>query len=130
MFNQVITIINKRFNKTTREYDYIVNSVNGFWSSNNGIVISNVMLLKNSGVVARILLSESGYLDPITFKSSTSTNNWTLQNDDYIIKGAISETTNININDIIKKYDCKKINNVAIKDYGSTDMQHFEITGE
>lgn len=55
-------------------------------------------------------------------------NGWTLQNGDFIIKG------NININEVngikdLKDYEVFEINVIDIKDFGSPNMQHFEIRG-
>lgn len=132
MFTKDITIINKRFNQALRKNEYVISEIKGFWSSNNGITLSNTSLVKSNGVVVRVLLSEKGYLSPKEFNNAQNGNNkvWTLQNDDYIVKGKISEQSITTINTILDKYECMKITNVSIKDYGSQDMQHFEVSGE
>lgn len=130
MFDKDITVINKWFNKSTKMNEYKIHYVKGFWSSNDGISISDTQLVKSDGLTARILMSEIGYVDPKTFQKLSSINDeWTLQNDDYLVKGQIEDTFT-NINEILDNYECMKITNVAIKDYGSEDMQHFAITGE
>lgn len=130
MFDKDITIINKWFNKTTKMNEYKIHHLKGFWSSNNGISISDTQLVKADGLIARILMSEAGYIDPKEYQKLTTINDeWTLQNDDYLVKGKI-EIEVKSINDILDNYECMKITNVAIKDYGSDDMQHFAVTGE
>ena len=130
MFDKDITIINKWFNKTTKMNEYKVHHVKGFWSSNNGISISDTQLVKSDGLTARILMSEDGYVDPKSFQRLSVVNSeWTLQNDDYLVKGKIEDTFT-SISEILDSYECLKITNVAIKDYGSEDMQHFAVTGE
>lgn len=125
MFNQDITIVNKWFNTVTKRPEYRTHSLKGFYSSNNGIGINGVDLVKNDGFVARILMSEDGYVSPSAFQSNPI--GWTLQKDDYVVKGIVSNITSLNDLDNLEHF---KITNFAIKDYGSTDMQHYEISGE
>lgn len=126
MFDKDITIINKWFNIETKQNEYKISHVKGFWSSNKGISISDTQLIKNDGLIVRILMSEEGYLSPKEFQ--TSGNGWTLQNDDYLVKGIVESVSTIS--KLKDNYECMKITNVAVKDYGSIDMQHYEISGE
>ena len=71
-------------------------------------------------------MSEKGYVNPKSFAGEEGT--WTLQNDDYLVKGIVDNVDTITT--ILDNYECLKITNVAIKDYGSNDMQHFAVTGE
>lgn len=126
MFDKDISIINKWFNKETKLNEYKIHHLKGFWSSNKGISISDTQLIKNDGLIVRILMSESGYVKPNEFQNTG--NGWTLQNDDYLVKGLVDSVNTIaNLKD---NYECMKITNIAIKDYGSIDMQHYEISGE
>ena len=110
--------------------EYKIHHLKGFWSSNDGISISDAQLVKSDGLIARILMSEAGYINPKEYQKLTTINDeWTLQNDDYLVKGKI-EIEVKSINDILDNYECMKITNVAIKDYGSSDMQHFAVSGE
>lgn len=124
MFNQELTIINKVYDKKTHQNTYKTSFVHGFWSSSDGISISGVNLVKNKGFKAVILMSEQGYVNPKEYIGE----GWTLKNDDYIVKGIVEEVTTIT--KVIDSYECMKITNVAIKDYGSEDMYHFEVSGE
>lgn len=126
MFDKDITVINKYFNKSTKLNEYKVHHVKGFWSSNSGISISDIQLIKSDGLIVRILMSEKGYVNPKSFAGEEGT--WTLQNDDYLVKGIVDNVDTITT--ILDNYECLKITNVAIKDYGSNDMQHFAVTGE
>lgn len=126
MFNQDLTIVNKWFNKNTKRNEYKVSHVKGFYSSNNGISINGTDLVKSDGFIARILMNEEGYKSPKVFQNNPV--GWTLQNDDYIIKGIIDSVNSIS--EIKDNYECMKITKVAIKDYGSFDMQHYEISGD
>ena len=123
MFNQDLTIVNKVFDTTRKLNTYVATPVKGFWSSNHGISISGVDLVKSDGFTCRILLSEKGYVDP---KNYTGTG-WTLKNDDYIVKGIVNSVSSIS--DLKGGYEAMKITNVAVKDYGTSDMQHFEVSG-
>lgn len=127
MFNKDITIVNKWFNKETKKDEYKISHVKGFWSSDDGISINGTQLIKNDGVIVRILMSEQNYHSPKEFK--TNGIGWTLKNDDYIVKGLIDK-----INTLTKlksEYDdVMKITKVSVKDYGSLDMRHFEVSGE
>ncbi len=126
MFDKDITIINKWFNPKTKKNEYKVHHLKGFWSSDEGISISNTQLIKNDGLAVRILMSEPGYVSPKEFQLNG--NGWTLQNDDYLVKGIVNNITTIS--DIKENYECMKITKVSIKDYGSFDMQHYAIKGE
>lgn len=131
MFDKDITVINKWFNKSTKLNEYKVHHLKGFWSSNTGISISDTQLVKVDGLIARILMNENpGYVDPKEYQKLLEVSNeWTLQNDDYLVKGKI-EIEVKSINDILDNYKCMKITNAAVKDYGSSDMLHFAVGGE
>lgn len=126
MFDRDITIVNKWFNKEKKVNEYKVHHLKGFWSSSNGISISDTALVKSDNLIVRILLKEEGYMNPKEFQKSGS--GWTLQNDDYLVKGIVDNVSTIA--KLKEDYECMKITNVAIKDYGSLDMQHYEISGE
>ena len=130
MFNQDITIINKLYDKATKKTSYVVNETKGFYSSNDAIIISGIQVNKSDNMICRILFEDAtDYTPPKKWNG----NGWTLKNDDYIVKGKldISNSTGIDsINEIKDNYECFKITNVSVKDYGSEDMQHFEISGE
>ncbi len=127
MFDKDITIINKWFNKKTKTDEYKINHIKGFWCSNEGIVISNTELVKSDGVIVRILMSEQDYHSPKEFKANGI--GWTLQNDDYIVKGLIDKVDTLS--KLKSNYDdVMKITKISVKDYGSLDMRHFEVSGE
>lgn len=128
MFDKDITVINQYIDanhKKTNKVSY----VKGFWSSNDGVSINGTQLTKNDGLSARILMNDSRneeYQKPEEFKKEKKT--WTLQNDDYLVKGKVADFTTIT--KLLENYrEVIKITNIAIKDYGSEDMWHFAITG-
>lgn len=129
LFDKDITVINKYYDKETRKTKYKVSYVKGFWSSNDGISINGTQLTKQDGLSARILINDSRnetYQKPEDFKVEQKT--WTLQNDDYLVKGTVENFTTPT--KLLEDYkDVMKIANIATKDYGSEDMWHFAITG-
>lgn len=128
MFDKDISVINKYIDKEHKT-QYKVSFVKGFWSSNDGISINGTQLTKNDGLSARILINDGRneiYQKPDDFKREQKT--WTLQNDDYLVKGKVADFTITT--KLLENYrEVIKITNVAIKDYGSEDMWHFAITG-
>lgn len=128
MFNKDITVINQYIDNDHKKA-YKISYVTGFWSSNDGISINGTQLTKNDGLSARILMNDNRneeYQKPEDFGKEPKT--WTLQNDDYLIKGKVENFTTIT--KLLKDYqEVIKITNVSIKDYGSKDMWHFAVTG-
>ena len=129
LFDKDITIINKYIEKETKKTKYKVSHVKGFWSSNDGVSISGTQLTKQDGLSARILMNDSRnetYQKPEEFEKEQKT--WTLQTDDYLVKGIVESFTTIT--ELLDNYkDVMKITNISTKDYGSEDMWHFVITG-
>lgn len=129
LIDKDITIINKYIDKETKKTKYKVSYVKGFWSSNDGISISGTRLTKQDGLSARILMNDSRnetYQKPEEFEKEQKT--WTLQTDDYLVKGKVGDFTTIT--KLLEDYqEVMKITNVATKDYGSEDMWHWSIVG-
>lgn len=129
LFDKDITVINKYINKETKQLNYKVSYLKGFWSSNDGISINGTQLTKQDGLSARILMNDSrneAYQDPADFKKEPKT--WTLQPDDYLVKGIVENFTTVT--NLMDNYrNVIKITNVAIKDYGSKGMWHFVVAG-
>lgn len=126
MFDKDITVINRYIDKETRMPKYKVSHIKGFWSSNDGISINGTQLTKQDGLIARILMSEPNYQKPEEFKEKQT--GWTLQTDDYLVKGIVNDFTTPT--KLLENYkDVMKITNISTKDYGSEDMWHFAITG-
>lgn len=129
LFDKDITIINKYFDKKSKTTKYKVSYVKGFWSSNDGISINGTQLTKNDGLSVIILINDSRneeYQEPKEFLKEQKT--WTLQADDYLVKGKVEDfTTPLKL---LEDYEeVMKITNIEKKDYGSEDMRHWAITG-
>ena len=104
---------------------------NVFWDDSKGININtgyekaddvNVFIPKNQN-------NMSGYVEPKKYKGLNGT--WTLENGDFIVKGNAAENEVLSLKDLAKKYDnVFTISLVDDKDFGSINMQHFEIRGK
>ncbi len=131
LFDKDITVINKYYDKETKSSKYKVSHIKGFWSSDNGISINGTQITKSDGLNARILINDSRneeYQSPEKFEKEQKT--WTLKPDDCLIKGFISNIlTTTQALEKYGSYNVIKITNIATKDYGSEDMQHFVVTG-
>lgn len=108
---------------------HLIDSV--FWDDSKGININtgyekaddvNVFIPKNQN-------NMSGYVEPKKYKGLNGT--WTLENGDFIVKGNVGENEVLSLKDLAKKYDnVFTISLVDDKDFGSINMQHFEIRGK
>lgn len=99
---------------------------NVFWDDSNGVNLDhgydkadkvNVYIPKDKNDL-------SDYANPKQYNGS----NWTLDNGDFIIKGEVAENEVSGIKDL-KNYEVFTITMVDDKDFGSPNMQHFEIRG-
>ena len=66
----------------------------------------------------------SGYVEPKLYNGV----GWTLENGDFIVKGDVPLTQVSGIKDL-KNYEAFEITVNDTKDFGSDNMQHFEIRG-
>ena len=130
IFDKDITIINRYIDKEHKT-QYKISYLKGFWNSNSGISINGTHLIKDNEVSAKILIYDSRnpkFQKKEEFKKEQKM--WTLQKDDYVIKGIVTEFTTIT--KLLENYEDEdkiKIKKIAVKDYGSKEMQHFTITG-
>ena len=67
----------------------------------------------------------TSYKDPKQYKGE----GWTLQNGDFIVKGIVDIESVDGIKDL-KDYEAFEITLIDKKDFGSYNMQHFEIRGQ
>lgn len=104
---------------------------NVFWDDSKGININagyekaddvNVFIPKNQN-------NMNGYVEPKKYKGLNGT--WTLENGDFIVKGNTSENEVLSLKELVQRYDnVFTISLVDDKDFGSKNMQHFEIRGK
>lgn len=103
---------------------------NVFWDDSKGINLNrghdkadnvNIFIPKNQNDM-------SGYVEPKYYIGLNDT--WTLKKGDFIVKGQTFESEVLNIKELMEEYnDVFTITVVDNKDFGSSDMQHFEIRG-
>ena len=104
---------------------------NVFWDDSKGVNLKmgyenaddvNVFIPKSQNDI-------SGYVEPKKYKGLNGT--WTLENGDFIVKGDTEEKEVLSIKELVIKYDnVFTITLVDDKDFGSKNMQHFEIRGK
>ena len=99
---------------------------NVFWDDSNGVNLDkgydkadkvNVYIPKDKNDL-------SNYVQPKQYNG----NGWTLNNGDFIIKGEVVENEVNGIKDL-SNYETFTITMVDDKDFGSSNMHHFEIRG-
>jgi hypothetical protein len=123
------------FNKYTDENKNVIFKKhlidNVFWDDSKGI--NRNLGYENADDVNVFIPKDqndmSGYVKPKKYKGLNNT--WTLENGDFIIKGNVEESSVTSIKELLKKYDdVFTISLADDKDFGSTNMQHFEIRGK
>ena len=100
---------------------------NVFWDSVQAIT-NSTGFEKNNSVDVFIPFDKndlSDYKEPKQYEGF----GWTLRKGDFIIKGDIEETEVDGIKDL-SAYEVFEITTVDVKDFGSSNMQHFEIKGK
>ena len=123
------------FNKYTDENKNVIFKKhlidNVFWDDSKGI---NRNLGYENADDVNVFIPKSqndmnGYVEPKKYKGFSNT--WTLENGDFIVKGNTSESEVLSIKELVQKYDnVFTISLVDDKDFGSANMQHFEIRGK
>ncbi len=124
-----ITIFNKV--RIDRETKYIKSYIYGVhWQDSKGVNILRSGL--ESADSAKLFIpfsSGENYLTPKEFKVNYN-GHFTLQHEDVVVKGIV-EDEYTTIKDLEKKYDfVKTITTVDTKDFGSKNMQHWEVGAE
>lgn len=129
MTNTSMSLFNKYTEPTTKNVSYkkkLVKEV--FWDDSLGINL-NAGYENADKVNIYIPFDKNeedlkSYIEPKQYNG----NGWTIQNGDFIIKGDVDKTEVGGIKDL-KNYEVFEITVVDKKDFGSYDMQHFEIRG-
>lgn len=127
MTNTSMSVFNKYKSTYTDKISYKKHLIkNVFWDDSLGVNLDtgyenadkvNIYIPFNKNDLSR-------YIEPKQYNG----NGWTLQNGDFIIKGDAVETEVNGIKDL-KDYEVFEITVIDKKDFGSTNMQHFEIRG-
>ena len=127
MTNTKMSVFNKYTEPFTKNVSFKKHVIeNVFWDDSNGVNLDhgydkadkvNVYIPKDKNDM-------SEYVNPKQYNGSQ----WTLNNGDFIIKGEVQESEVLGIKDL-SAYEVFTITMVDDKDFGSPNMQHFEIRG-
>ena len=114
--------------KPTKFVKHLIDKV--FWDDSKGINLNrgydgaddvNIYIPKDVNDLTK-------YVKPKQFEAYK---NWTLKNGDIIVRGNVKEKEVEGIKDLASKYnDVFVITLVDDKDFGSSNMHHFEIRGK
>lgn len=127
MTNTKMSVFNRYtepFTKNVTFKKYVIENV--FWDDSNGVNLDhgydkadkvNVYIPKDKNDI-------SGYVNGKQYNG----NGWTLNNGDFIIKGEVAENEVSGIKEL-SAYNVFTITMVDDKDFGSSNMHHFEIRG-
>lgn len=127
MTNTKMSVFNKytdTFTKAVVFKKHVIDNV--FWDDSNGVNLDhgydkadkvNVYIPKDKNDI-------SEYVNAKQYNG----NGWTLNNGDFIIKGEVAENEVSGIKQL-SAYEVFTITMVDDKDFGSSNMQHFEIRG-
>lgn len=121
VFNKYI----EPFTKTSTYKKHVIDNV--FWDDSQAISLSTGFD-KDNKVDVFIPFDKndlSGYKEPKNYNGT----GWTLRNGDFIIKGDVTETEVDGIKDL-SAYETFEITASDKKDFGSYNMQHFEVKGK
>ena len=127
MTNTKMTIYNKYVNTSTHQTSYRKHIIdNVFWDDSLGINLN--MGYENADKVDIYIPFDKNnlndYVEPINYNGT----GWTIQNGDFIIKGETNINEITGIKDL-SNYEVFTITVCDTKDFGSSNMQHFEIRG-
>ena len=127
MTNTNMSVFNRYTNPLTKKVNFKKHLIdNVFWDDSKGVNLNkgydkadavNVYIPKDKNDM-------SEYVNPKQYDGSS----WTLNNGDLIVKGEVTETEVSGIKEL-SSYEVFTITMVDNKDFGSSNMQHFEIRG-
>lgn len=130
MTNTKMSVFNRYKEPFTNNVSYkkhVVEHV--FWDDSLGINLNTGY--ENADKVNIYIPFDKNKSDLENYKEPKQYNGsgWTLQNGDFIIKGDVAESEVDGIKDL-KAYEVFEITVIDKKDFGSYNMQHFEIRGQ
>lgn len=130
MTNTKMSVFNRYKEPFTNNVSYkkhVVEHV--FWDDSLGINLNTGY--ENADKVNIYIPFDKNKSDLENYKEPKQYNGsgWTLQNGDFIIKGEVAESEVDGIKDL-KAYEVFEITVIDKKDFGSYNMQHFEIRGQ
>jgi hypothetical protein len=103
-----------------------------YWENRKGVnVIKSGLTAVDQASIYIPFYVDNGYLKPKSWQVlATKTGKWTLQTGDYIVKGIVAETisSTFTISNLKAAYDdVLQITSVDTQDYGSPDLQQWQI---
>ena len=129
VFNKYIKITNDNNTNTTTKSivfkKHIIDNV--FWDDSQGVNLRSGY--EKNDLVNIYIPKDKNDMSEYVKPKQYNGNGWTLQNGDFIIKGLVTETEVSGIKDLAS-YETFTITLVDDKDFGSKNMQHFEIRGK
>lgn len=127
MTNTKMTIYNKHLDTFTHKTTYKKHLIeNVFWDDSLGINLN--MGYENADKVNVYIPYDKNDLTEYKEPKKYNGEGWTIQNGDYIVKGDVDIDSIDNIKDL-SNYEVFAITLCDNKDFGSSNMKHFEIRG-
>lgn len=127
MTNTKMTLYNKYVDPFTHRTSYNKHIIeNVFWDDSLGVNLN--MGYENADKVNVYIPYDKNDLSEYVEAKKYNGNGWTLQNGDFIIKGETDINEISGIKDL-SNYEAFTITVNDNKDFGSSNMQHFEIRG-
>lgn len=125
--NAKMTIYNKYTNSNTKEVSYKRHLFeNVFWDDSLGVNLNHGY--DNADKVNVFIPKDMNDMSQYVNHKKYIGVGWTLQNGDIMIKGNCP-VTNVNTLSDLSEYDVFKMTVIDDKDFGSDNMQHFELRG-
>lgn len=127
MTNTKMTIYNKYVDTFTHKPSYKKHIIeNVFWDDSLGINLN--MGYENADKVNIYIPYDKNDLTEYKEPKKYNGDGWTINNGDFIVKGEVEINEISGIKDL-SNYDAFTISVCDNKDFGSPNMQHFEIRG-
>ena len=127
MTNAKMTIYNKYLDPFTHKSIYKKHLVdNVFWDDNLGVNLN--MGYENADKVNVYIPYDKNDLSSYKTPKQYNGEGWTLQNGDFMVKGDVNIPEITGVKDL-SNYEVFTMTVCDNKDFGSSNMQHFELRG-
>lgn len=127
--NSNMTIYNRYVDSFTKKPTFKKHLINNvFWVDSKNVQQNNGYD-KNNKVDVYIPKDINDLSSYVPHKNYVGTG-WTIQDGDFIIKGDTTENDEVNGIKDLSSYEVFTIKSFSDKDYGSSNMHHFEIKGD
>lgn len=125
--NADCTVFNRLYDPATRQDTWKATQLQGvFWENRKAANVIKSGMKEADSVLIFIPFSMTGYQPPKEFKRDPV--GWTLRPEDWIVKGHVEYEGPIT--GLADRFDnVVAITSVDTMDYGSPDMQHWEVSG-